>query len=304
MTDTKYDYLSKIGLGYDSTHYTAMTNVLRYSDRLVSLDNDLLKPVETFNAVQPVTVGHAHRFWQVELQLDTDNASAFETQQVTSGDAASRALKSSAANSSIGYLVAQFKDTAGNNVSHSFEAAKTYLTYAKGICSNEHGVQWNPSTYRFICVGSRTVGTTNLSVADSTQIKYTGVNKVTVNGSDVVNVLSVEWEFLADIMPIFVPNTYTGLGVKEWTGKYWVLRVTTDTKTDAFDSYINQTGANAVIPTLSVLYNTSAGGTATHTYEASKSYISRVDPAVNYQWQADRKVATYEVSCIGTRVIT
>ncbi len=307
MTDTKYDYVYRLGVGYDSTHYTAIANLRRWSEKLVSPDGDMVRPIEVINTVAPVSVSHRHRYYVMEAELDSDNVEAFTTQQVESGDAASRAMRDGALNDPVGYFVVQFKDTAGGNVSHTFEAGKVYLVGGRGFCSNEHGTTSNSSIYSFLCYGTRTVGTTNLSTAVATDRKLTGITNVTCNGAASTNILSVEWEYLTDIQPQFMPNVTAALGIKEWTGKYWVLRVTTDTKTSIFDSYISDTGAGTVIPSLSVAYSAvkydGTIQTETHTYEANKCYISRVDPAVEARWQGERNPVTYEIICIGTRSV-
>jgi hypothetical protein len=307
LVDTKVDYIYRLGIGYDSSHYTAIGNIRRWSEGLISPDGDMVRPIEVINTVPPVTVGHRHRYYTMEVELDSDNVEAFTDQQVENGDASSRAMRDGALNDPIGYFVAQFKSTASANISHTFTSGKVYLVGAKGFCSNEHGTGANSTIYNFLCYGSRTVGTTNLTEAISTDRKLTGITKVTCNGVDSTNILGVEWEYVTDLQPQFMPNLTAAIGVKEWSGKYWIIRVTTDTKTSIFDSYISDSGAASALPTFIVTYSAvKADGTQqteTHTYEANKVYVSRVEPSMEARWQGERNPVTYEFICIGTRQV-
>ena len=270
----------------------------------------MVDPVPVINTTKPATVAQRGRYWEVEIEVDSDAPAVFKnTQQVTTGTAASRALMDSADNARIDYFIVNHIDTAGSTVSHLYETQRVYLVYAKGRVSNEKGVDRHTTVYRFICRGNRSVGSTAISGSQANDEQYTGIQKITVNSSDCTNILWYEWEFVGqdggDILtPRFTPNTYESVGVTEWPGKYWRLRFGIDSTSTVFDSYINDDGANAVIPDLSVTIVKSDGNTRVHTYQASKSYVSNFDPSSEVAERATYNTSVVEVVCIGTRTDT
>jgi len=311
MTDVKIDYVTKVALGYDSTNADTALAIVRFSDRLVSPDGAMVEPVSVINTVKPATVGQRASYYEMELELDSDN-SMFYDQQVTSGVATSRALRDSAANGRIDYFIVNLKDTAGATVSYLYETQRVYLTGASGRVSNEKGTERNPTIYRLICRGNKTVGNTDITAKGgaSKEVQYTGISSVVLNAganTTAVNILEYEWEFVgpdgSDILDVrTTPNTYEGVGVTEWSGKHWRLKLTFDSYTDIFDSYIEDDAVNPVIAAVvNVVMKTAAGSTQVHSYETSKCYISNVDGETVEK--ATRNPVTYELVCIGTRSV-
>ena len=122
------------------------------------------------------------------------------------------------------------------------------------------------------------------------------------------NVLAVEAEFVGggggDILDVrFTPNTYEGVGVTEWPGKYWKMMVDFDGYTDIFDSYLNDDGVNTTVPGFSVIYDLTGGNIALHQYEASQVWTSNWDGA-GMRERGERQPTRIEFVCIGTRTVT
>lgn len=140
---------------------------------------------------------------------------------------------------------------------------------------------------------------------------FTGIKKITVNSVDETNVLDVDiWaitdegdEDLIDIL--FTPNTIEGIGAKQWA-KGWLLKFVHDGWTDVWDSYIDDDGEGAVIPTLVVTFNTivaGVAGTEIWTFQASKSYVSNRDE-VGMRIEEKHTPGAIYVLIIGTVAVT
>jgi hypothetical protein len=221
MTDTKLLRVSNVAIGYDSSNATTAVSIVRVSDRLVSPEGAMVEPVPVLGQNQPATVAQRGRYWEVELELDSDNIDMFRTQDVVSGAGSGQAWEESSDNNAIDYFMINFEDTAGNTVSHLYESDRVYLAYARGRVSNEKGVDRQSTVYRLFCIGNRTVGSTAITAKGGTDEQYTGVQKIAVAGTDVNNVLWYEWEFVGQdggeiLSPRITPNTYEAVGVTEW----------------------------------------------------------------------------------------
>jgi hypothetical protein len=241
----------------------------------------------------------------MEMEIDGDNLTAMRGIPVTSLSSTTRVLRDNSANDRIDYFAVNSINQSGAIVSYVYQTQKNYLTYAGGSVSNRPGTQRNPSVYRFICIGTRTIGTTEITASQTADERYTGITKITVNGVDVTNILDYSWELVGPdggemVAPRFTPNTYAGVGVREDSGKYWKLKFVFDTYTTAFNSYISDTGVNAVIPTLTVTLMKADCTERVHTYEASKCYVTGYAPS-NVAENETYNPGVVEVACIGIR---
>ncbi|GAG41221.1 unnamed protein product [marine sediment metagenome] len=115
--------------------------------------------------------------------------------------------------------------------------------------------------------------------------KITGIESVTVNGVDSLNIETVDiWpvteEMSEDLIDIlFSPWIVEGIGAKQWA-KCWLLKVVHDGWTDVWDTYIEYDAEAPVIPTLVVtleILTEGVVGTEVWTFQASKSYVSNLD---------------------------
>ena len=144
-----------------------------------------------------------------------------------------------------------------------------------------------------------------------TDRKITRIQKITVNTTDVENVLDIDWEFVGpdggDILePQFVPNLINALDVEEWDGKHWRFRIVLDSDADIFDTYWSQNGVHTVIPTFSITLEIAGGDTQVWTFGSSKTYVSRKGDsnAQGKYAEEDYQEGVYHLISIGTRVVT
>jgi len=279
--------------------------LVRVSDRLISPEGALVEPVPVIGTVKPATVAQRGRYWEIEVEVDSDNITAFRTTDVSVTEGNQYALQDSQANDAIQYFIVNYTNSAGTTVSKLFESDRVYLTYARGRVTNEQGAERHTTTYRFICRGNRTIGTTEIAGDASNDEQYIGINKITVNSTDMTKIRSYEWEFCGpdggDILtPRFTPNTYEGVGVTEWDGKHWKIRIEMDSyDTTWIGSLINDDGANTALTTFNVVLDTTTG-TRTHTYQASKVYVIN-GPDDTVTERSLYNPGVIELICIGTR---
>ena len=315
MTDYKYAYAAKVALGKNlagtaGTDYETVEALVRVSDRLVSPGGAMVEPLVVINQVNPAGVGHRGRYWEIEVEVDSDNP-AFYLQDVDNTTGGTQAaLEDDAVNTDIDGFAYYVEESDGTDVKYLFEAARVYLTRASGRVSNERGNDRNTAVYRFICRGNRT-RTEEAAITSPGQVddvQYTGVNGITISGASSTNILWYEWSFEAadggDVLtPRFTPNTYESVGVTEWPGKVWRIRLAIDSETSVFDSFINDDGVGAVIPSTVITLDKAGGGTATHTYAATKVYVANYDPYLSMSEGSENNYGVIELLCYGTRSV-
>ena len=295
-----------VAIGSTSGSATVLENIIRFSCKQVSPEGVLVEPIPVINNVQPATAESRNKHWEIELELDSDNLTVFRGIAVNT-DPLSRVLSDVNRNSAIGYFLVAGVDTAGNNVSYSFETLKTWLSFHRGHVSSAPNVARHPSLYRFICTGTRTVGSLNISGTDTTGERYVRINSVTVNGLPATNVLTYDWELVGATGTNILnarhsPGSYQALGVSEPSGKHWAFRLVFDSNTDIFNNYIKEDVANPVIGSAIVVSLQKTDGSARlHTYHTSKCYISGNAPSSITEKNIYNPGAL-EFICIGTRV--
>ena len=135
-------------------------------------------------------------------------------------------------------------------------------------------------------------------------IKLKSIASIAANALTATNVLSFREEFMMNIIPQFIPNTYQGLGVLE-KAKWRVLTLVFDSDTDVFDLDYFVAAANIPVATTIVVTFTvaDAAGTAeTWTYQIAKSWIQRKEYG-RIEDGASRNTFEYTVAMIGTKLI-
>ena len=135
-------------------------------------------------------------------------------------------------------------------------------------------------------------------------IKLKSIASVTANALAATNILSFREEFMMNITPQFIPNTYQGLGVLE-KSKWRVLTFTFDSDTDIFDLDYFVAAANIPVATTIVVafVVADAAGTAeTWTYQIAKSWIQRKEFG-RIEDGAMRNTFEYTVAAIGTKLV-
>lgn len=145
--------------------------------------------------------------------------------------------------------------------------------------NNETGTRHQTTTFKFICLRERTRedDVVPSPTAGQGAGKVKRINNVRTGGVDSVNILGFKEDFVMNMTPQFVPNTYQGVGLKQ-DEKYRVLTVTVDSETDIFDSMMNITAAQAAAGTeflADFTMDDTAGTVETWTYEHAKTYMSK-----------------------------
>ncbi len=307
--EVKLVYCDKVAIGHQSDgssgDYTVTEGIIRFSDRMVSPEGALSKIVPVINVINPVGVVHNHRYFETELELNGDNLTIMRNQVVTNTSTTTRVLRTDDENDRIDYFAVNSVNQSGTVVSYVYQTQKNYLAYAAGSVSIRPGTTYNPTIYRFIHIGTKTIGSTTITQTESGDERYTGISKVTVNGTDVTNILDYSWEFVGpegkDIVePAFTPNVYAGVGVKEYSGKHWRMKLTFDTYSDAFNSYISQTSGNTVIPSLAVVLKKSDCSLRTHIYASGNTYVAGFAPS-NVIENDTYHPGEIDFVCLGTR---
>ena len=300
MVDTKLVRVDAVAIGVSSGTYTVIENIIRFSCKQVSPEGVLVEPIPVINNVQPATAESRNKHWEIELELDSDNKVAFRDSAIISD--VNR-------NAAIGYFLVAGVDTAGNNVSYSFESLKTWCSFHRGHVSSAPNVARHPSLYRFICTGTRTVGSNSISGTDTTGERYVRVNSVTVNGNPAYNVLTYDWELVGATGTNILnarhsPGSYQALGVVEPSGKHWAFRLVFDSSSDIFNAWIKESESNPFIhSTVAVSLQKTDGVARIHTYQIDKCYVSGNAPSSITEKNIYNPGAL-EFICIGTRLDT
>lgn len=241
----------------------------------MSPDTDMVDAALFINDRSPVGVHHNHKYWEMEMILDTDylpssaapTAYWAYTQQVKTGVGASRAIKCDAENSDIEWLKVYIRESDGTQTLLTYanaEAGKVWCIGEATNIDNETGVRHQTTTWKFICLGERTrtaTAVTRTPQANEIASKTMRIDNFTIANS-ATNVLRFEDEHIMNMTPQFVPNTFQGLDLKQ-DQKWRVLTVVVDSETDIFDAYIDITTANTIIPANFYVEFTLADGAGT-----------------------------------------
>lgn len=268
-----------VAIGSSSGAAGVCESIIRFSNRLVSPDGVLVEPIPVINLVNPAAVSDRPRYWETELELDGDNITLMRGTAVN-GTGTSRVIKDIARNDAISYMFASGTDTAGNSVSYDYESDMIYCSHAEGHVSNEPGTTRSPTLYRFLTLGTLTVGASTIAGSESTHEKYDRIDSVVANGVTATNILKYDWYLVGseggDILyPRTTPSIYTGVSAVEPSGKHWRIVLTFDTYTNCFDGNIGQTTANTPLATtLAINLHKTDGGTRTHTYQALVTHVT------------------------------
>ena len=158
MTDKKYDIVTEVEIGWAAAggSHTSITNIVSFSDRLISRDGRHVEPITVINTPVPRGIHQNQKMYEMELVLDSDNYEAMYNQQVQAGDVNSRAIRQGADNDYIEYFVVRIREEDGTETTYSYECEKVWCVGEVHDYSMERGVRHQGrSTYRFVCLGSR-----------------------------------------------------------------------------------------------------------------------------------------------------
>ena len=163
----KYDKVDRIEIGYGvAPGHVNITNVVSFADRVVSPDGDMLDPMSVINTWRPTGVHHNHKYWEMEMVLDTNwlpsdaaPKAYWEYTQPVDVIAGNPAIVDAGANTAIRWFKVFVRQSPG--------ILTTTLTYADTHdnvvwcvgkttnISNEKGTRHQTTTFRFICLQER-----------------------------------------------------------------------------------------------------------------------------------------------------
>lgn len=260
----QYDKVEWVEIGYNLANHIEIDNVVSWADRVISPDGDMVYPMLYINQLDYAGVHHNHKYWEMEMVLDTnyleDNTAPTQYWQdnlrVQVGDAASRAIKCgpTAENDFIEWLIVYVREGDGTQTKITYAAADQNIVWCVGETSNfdnEIGARHQTTTFKFICLGERTAinsaETHNPGVLEE-PVKYMRIDNFTIPGAtSLTHVLRFEDDFVMNMTPQFMPNTFQGLDLKQ-DQKWRRLRVIVDSEGGAMDPYIDITTANTPLP--------------------------------------------------------
>ena len=293
--NVQYDQVKwvEIGTGAAQANHVSIDNILSLAERIISPDGDMVYPMQFINDLSPVGVHHNHKAWEIELVLDTDwlPNSAAATQfwayfePVHAGP--KYTVECAEDNGSIDWFRAIIREG---------DASQTLLTYTNlatdhmwcvgeiSDFSNEPGSRHQPTTWKFILFEERAkthsvAGTYTYSpAAEEAAVKFMRIDNVTIAGNVCTNVHRFRDEYMMQMTPQYMPNTFEGLDVKQ-DQKWRVLTIVVDSEATTFDGYFGVQAANAPIPvTLSATFTLAdaAGTQRTWTYSGGTPAMSYI----------------------------
>jgi len=156
--------------------------------------------------------------------------------------------------------------------------------------NNEIGTRHQTTTFKFICYGERTTANSvvvhNPGVLEE-PVKYMRIDNFTIPAATALtHILRFEDEYVMNMIPQFMPNTFQGLDLKQ-DQKWRRLTVVVDSEGGAMDPYIDITTANTAIPINFYVEFTLADGAGTTerwTYNptlANAYIINRLDGKID-----------------------
>lgn len=289
----RYDKVQWVEIGYGggATEHVEIDNVVSWADRVVSPDGDMVDPALFINYFSPVGVHHNHKYWEMEMVLDTDylpdddNPTDYwaYTQQVQAGVAGSRAIVCDDENDWIEWLKVYVRESDGTQTCLTYAEEDENVVWCIGetaSINNEIGTRHQTTTFKFICLQEREkdqTAVTRTPMADETAVKIMRIDNFT-RGNIATNILRFEDDFVMNMTPQFIPNTFQGLDLKQ--DQQWrILTIVVDSETDIFDAYIDITTANTIIPLNFSVEFTLADGAATTevwTYSGGTPQVSYI----------------------------
>ena len=164
----KYDKVTRVEIGYAGAagEHVNITNVVSFADRVVSPDGDMLDPMSVINTWRPTGVHHNHKYWELEMVLDTnwlpdDTAPKVYWEYGQNVDLANSlpAIVDAAGNPDIEWFKVFVRQSPGILVTTltyaDEEETVIWCTGKTTNISNEKGTRHQTTTFRFICLQER-----------------------------------------------------------------------------------------------------------------------------------------------------
>ena len=295
--------------------------MVSFSYRVVSPDTDMVYPMKFINDRSPVGVHHNHKYWELEMVLDTnyleDNTAPLEywAYYLDVQGAGETAIACDGENDWIEWFKVYIREGDGTQTLLEFADEDESVLWCVGEVTNinnENDTRHQTTTWKFIClqeVAKSYTAVVHNPVAAEEPIKIMRIDNFTIVGEgSCTNVLRFEDEFIMEITPQFLPNTFQGVDVKQ-DQKWRKLTIVVDSVSDIFDPYVDITTANTIIPANFYVEFTLADGAATTerwTYSGGApqtSYIlNRLEGVVD--GDSERDTVEYQIITTCDRAIT
>ncbi len=268
-----YDLVEWVSIEYDATHFIEINNVVSWADRVVSPDGDMVYPMQYINLSTPSGVHHNHKYWEMEMVLDTTYLTDHDLPHqhwpyyldVKDDGGVQVPIRCginppSVQNYDIEWLKVYLREGDGTQTELEYadgtaDANAVWCTGETAEFNNEIGERHQTITYKFICLQERGKDSTTSEVrapgthgyADEGPMKFMRIDEVELGGDTAPNILRFEDEFLMQTTPQFLPNLFQGKDLKQ-DQRWRVLTLVLDSETTLFDTYIDITTANTVLP--------------------------------------------------------
>jgi len=322
MADIQYDKVIHIDIGFNDAavaNYVGITNVVYFSEEVVSPDGDLVDPMTMINGWNPAGIHQNHKYWKLQFQLDTnwshlanpENYWAY-TQNVDAGDT-TPAIVDAAANPAIGYFVVHIREPDGTLLKFTYTDEDTNSLWCVGEkteYNNETGERRQTTTFDFICLIEKAIGVGAAVAAMPLQgpAKIKRIDLVRTNADTGANIIRFSDEFIMAMTPQFIPNTYLGVGMKQ-DEKFRKIIMVFDSETDIFDEMLAIVGAQVAAATqFEVEFNLTDVGTVTGltekwAYAFANTWMTARRPG-KIDDTSGRSTFEYEFISWGARTIT
>jgi hypothetical protein len=163
--NVKYDVVTLVEIGRTPADHVNITNVVSFADRIVSPDGLMVDPLSVINTFNPGGVHQNHKYWEMELVLDTNwlpsdaapTAYWEYTQNVDLANA-TPAIVDAGANPDIEYFIVTIREHDGTVTTLTYADEETNQVWCVGKVteiSNEKDVRHQTTTFRFICLTER-----------------------------------------------------------------------------------------------------------------------------------------------------
>lgn len=265
--ELKYDKVQYIEIGYDNTHKIQIYNVVSFADRVVSPDGDMLYPFKFINHFSPPGVHHNHKYWELEMVLDSQYATDTTTDpieywqyylDVQAAGGPQYPIVCDDEWNYIEWFKVYIREADGTQTCLTYAAEDPNVLWCVSELSelnNEIGTRHQTVTFKFICFKERVRTYTHQNrtpglagYANEGPIKYLRVDAVSIGAPNfITNILRYSDEFVTNMTPQFMPNVFPGLDMKQ--DQHWrILSVVLDSESDLFDGFFIVTTANPNFP--------------------------------------------------------
>jgi len=296
-----------------------ISNVVSFADRVVSPDTDMVYPLTLINSFSPAGVHHNHKFWEMELVVDSDwlpdNTAPLAywayTQDVKALGGVQPALVCNDCINYIEWLKVYIREADGTQTCLTYANAEPNVVWCVGDTSdfrNEQSARHQTKTFKFICLQDRGKAQTAVAYAkgaNEAAVKYLRIKDFTVGANVCTNILAFKDELVLQVVPQFVPNTFQGVDIRQ-DFMWRLLTVTVDSETSIFDPYFTVEAENPVFAGNFYVEHVLADGAGTverWAYSASDSRIvNRSEGRIDAD--SERDTIDYQILTKCTKTIT